>query len=69
MTYRYPEYRIKVDGVVVAGSNSLADVARYVYQYLEEGQLTLEEKTEAGGRWKKGLTVPKIEEEDNNDTD
>lgn len=69
MTYRCPEYRIKVDGMVVAGSNSFAEAARYIVLYRDEGQVTLEKKTEAGGRWKKVLTVPKIEKEDNNDTD
>ena len=50
------EWRIKQDGIVVAGGNNIKDMLYYASQYVEGGSISVETKGE-GGRWKKAWFV------------
>ena len=58
-----PEYRIQIDGQTQAQSNSLGEIVRYTYQYVADGEVTLQEKTKKGGRWKTLLIVQEWKEQ------
>jgi hypothetical protein len=58
-----PEYRIQIDGQTQAQSNSLGEMTRYTYQYVADGEVTLQWKSKKGGRWKTLLTVPEWKEQ------
>jgi hypothetical protein len=63
----HTEYRILIDGQTQAGANSIFEIGRYVYQYAADGDLVVQEKTGAKGRWKTVLTVPQFENEGQTD--
>ena len=50
------KWRIKQDGMVVAGGTDLQDMFPYARQYLEEGDICVETQAK-GGRWKEALSV------------
>jgi hypothetical protein len=58
------EYRILIDGQVQAGANSILEMGRYVYQYAADGDLVVQEKTGAKGRWRTMLTVPQFRKDE-----
>ena len=58
------EYRILIDGQTQAQANSIIEMCRYVYQYAADGDLVVQEKTGAKGRWKTVLTVPQFKTEE-----
>ena len=49
-------WRIKQDGMVVAGGTDLKDMFPYALQYLEEGDICVETQGK-GGRWKEAFSV------------
>ena len=49
-------WRIKQDGIVVAGGTALQDMFPYALQYLEEGDICVETQAK-GGRWKEAIYV------------
>ena len=49
-------WRIKQDGMAVAGGTDLKDMFPYALQYLEEGDICVETQAK-GGRWKKAWFV------------
>ena len=49
------KWRIKQDGMVVAGGTDLQDMFPYARQYLEEGDICVETQAK-GGRWKEAFS-------------
>jgi hypothetical protein len=59
--FEMAEFRVRQEGMVVAGSNSLAQALHYVRVYCEEGSdVELQIKSTSKARWKTIATYTRI---------